>query len=92
MTEIRAHLIISGRVQGVGFRNAARKKAKKIGVNCWAKNLADTTVEIEVEGPEDSVYEFINKIKKNSNPFAKVKNIDISINEDLKGYKTFKTA
>jgi acylphosphatase len=51
----RAHVYISGRVQGVGFRAATRRKAATIGVDGWVKNLADGRVEAVFEGESDQV-------------------------------------
>ncbi|HLH78246.1 MAG TPA: acylphosphatase [Candidatus Binataceae bacterium] len=48
--QLRLHLLISGRVQGVFFRAAAAHEAQGLGLRGWARNLADGRVEIEVEG------------------------------------------
>lgn len=53
MTRVR--LIVLGRVQGVGFRYAARDAASECGVAGWVRNLADGTVEIVAQGPADAV-------------------------------------
>ena len=49
------HAVVSGRVQGVGFRWSARAEAQRLGVSGWVRNLPDGTVEAEVEGDEGSV-------------------------------------
>lgn len=54
MTE-RAHLHVSGRVQGVGFRASTRREARDQGVSGWVQNLADGRVEAVFEGPEADV-------------------------------------
>lgn len=54
MNTISKHLIISGRVQGVGFRYFTYKTAKELGIKGWVKNLQDGTVETVFTGsPED---------------------------------------
>lgn len=58
------HLIVSGRVQGVFFRDNTRKKANELGLNGYAKNLADGDVEVVAEGNEDKLKELIDFIKK----------------------------
>ena len=52
---IRANLVIKGRVQGVGFRANARRKASGLGLKGWVKNLQDGNVELVVEGEEQLV-------------------------------------
>lgn len=49
------HLLISGRVQGVGFRYFTRKNAQKIGVTGFVKNLPDGNVETAFRGTPDQV-------------------------------------
>ena len=56
MNKVRAHLIISGRVQGVCFRMETRHVAQRHGnVYGWVKNLPDRTVEAVFEGDESNV-------------------------------------
>jgi len=58
------HLIVIGRVQGVGFRFYARDIAQKTGVNGWVKNLPDGNVEITAEGSIEKVEMFFEKLKE----------------------------
>ena len=59
MAEIRAHIIVSGRVQGVGFRFFVMKIARHLKLKGWVKNLYSGKVEILVEGEEGMVEELI---------------------------------
>ena len=44
------HFTVSGRVQGVGFRNWAQKTAQKMNISGWVRNLSDGRVEIKALG------------------------------------------
>jgi len=52
----RHHVIISGRVQGVGFRAYTKNKADSLGLVGWVKNIMHGRVEAVYEGDEASVY------------------------------------
>ena len=51
----RAHVYVTGKVQGVYFRATTRDTADKHGVDGWVRNLDDGRVEAVFEGPEDAV-------------------------------------
>lgn len=59
MGNIRVRLIVSGRVQGVWFRDSTRKKANEINIHGWVRNKADGTVEVLAEGDEKDVSELV---------------------------------
>ncbi|MDO8473932.1 MAG: acylphosphatase [bacterium] len=73
---ICAHLLISGRVQGVLFRQSARAKALELGLTGWAHNLLDGKVEIVCEGETEKVEQFIEWCKKGPS-LAKVENVEV---------------
>lgn len=52
-------LRVRGRVQGVGFRAAARAEARRLRLTGLARNEADGSVSIEVEGEPDAIDAFI---------------------------------
>ncbi|MFF1878557.1 acylphosphatase [Leifsonia sp. NPDC058230] len=52
---IRRHAIVTGTVQGVGFRWSAREMAHRLDVSGFARNRLDGTVEVEVEGEPEEV-------------------------------------
>ena len=60
----RMHAIVLGRVQGVGFRYFVKRAASELNLVGWVRNLSDGTVEVEVEGPEEDVEEFREKLWK----------------------------
>jgi len=49
------HVVVTGRVQGVWFRDSCRGQARACHVGGWVRNRADGSVEAEFEGPEDAV-------------------------------------
>ncbi|MFB6117838.1 acylphosphatase [Halosegnis sp.] len=52
---VRAHMFISGHVQGVYYRATTRDKARERGVDGWVRNLDDGRVEAVFEGPREAV-------------------------------------
>lgn len=58
----RLHIFISGRVQGVFYRDFTRKCAMLLDVRGWARNLPDGRVEIIAEGNEHDTKEFLAKL------------------------------
>jgi acylphosphatase len=56
---VRAHVWVSGMVQGVGFRIFAERAARRHGVAGFARNLSDGRVEAVAEGPPDAVRGFV---------------------------------
>lgn len=51
----RKHMIVSGRVQGVGFRYHARMLADALGLTGWVRNLYSGDVEMEIQGPQEAI-------------------------------------
>ncbi len=54
------HLVIHGRVQGVGFRASLAWEAQKINVTGWVRNRRDGTVEAMIQGDDEAVAALIN--------------------------------
>jgi acylphosphatase len=59
---MRRRIIVRGRVQGVGFRWFAREHARMLRLSGWVKNRPDGMVELEVEGPQERVEEFLRHV------------------------------
>jgi len=85
-----AHIIAIGKVQGVGFRFTVQQKAISLGITGWVKNLADGSVEMEVEGTKEQLNIFIQSLKKGLNPFVKINDLQIERIEETKDYKKFR--
>jgi len=65
---IARRALVSGRVQGVGFRFFAERAAREAGVRGWVRNLPDGRVETIAEGKERAVARYLEKIRRG--PFA----------------------
>ncbi len=52
---VTRHLLITGRVQGVGYRFYMQRKARELGVAGWVRNRSDGTVEAVVHGSSEQV-------------------------------------
>lgn len=72
----RAHLLVQGRVQGVGFRAFVQSQAVRRALTGWVKNLPDGRVESEVEGEETLVNEFIQTVRRGPS-LSHVQNVDL---------------
>jgi acylphosphatase len=61
--ETRAHILVEGLVQGVGFRWFVARHAQGLGLKGYVKNMFDGSVEVEAEGDRSLVEELINHLK-----------------------------
>jgi acylphosphatase len=55
----RVRIVVTGQVQGVGFRAATAQAAAEYGIDGWVANCRDGSVEIEAQGGEQSLTQFI---------------------------------
>ncbi len=76
MPIIRAHVHISGRVQGVFFRSNARDRVRELGLTGWVKNLPDGRVEAVFEGEGSRVKEMIEWCHKGPS-YASVSDVQV---------------
>lgn len=61
---IRAHILVQGRVQGVGFRQFTCRAAVQLGLTGWVRNLPDGRVEIVAEGEDLPLTSFMALIRQ----------------------------
>ncbi len=77
---VRAHVFVSGTVQGVFYRASTRDAARDAGVDGWVKNLPDGRVEAVFEGDREAVESMIEWCHTGSER-ANVKNVEVSFEE-----------
>ena len=80
-------LRITGKVQGVFFRQSSKEKADALGLNGFARNQPDGSVYIEVEGEPDSLQQFVAWCKQGP-PMARVEQVT-QTQAPVKGYTAF---
>jgi acylphosphatase len=82
------HLLISGRVQGIGFRYSMADEAERLGVTGWVKNRRDGTVEAVVDG-DPRALEAILAWARRGPRGARV--TDVQVSETTGGFERFET-
>ena len=85
---VRAHVFITGRVQGVFFRMYTQKEAEALKLSGWAMNLSDGRVEAVFEGEKEAVEEMLEWCKSGS-PSAEVSKVEVKWEspENLSGFE-----
>ena len=73
---VRAHVFVTGKVQGVFFRASTREKAQDCGVDGWVQNLDDGRVEAVFAGPTSAVETMIEWCHTGP-PAASAQNVDV---------------
>jgi len=73
---VRAHVVVAGKVQGVFYRAETASRAKRLNVTGWVRNLPDGRVEAVFEGEESSVNKMIDFCRRGP-PNAYVVNVDV---------------
>lgn len=87
----RAHVYVSGEVQGVFFRDSAREKAEDLGLSGWVRNLPDGRVEALFEGPSKGVREMVRWCEEGP-PHASVEHVEPEFDAargDLSGFEVW---
>ena len=85
----RAEIIVSGKVQGVWFRDYVKRSAIGLDLKGWVKNNPDGTVAAEVVGDRHVIEELIELIKIGS-PLSKVDNVSVERSQTNNKFQDFK--
>jgi acylphosphatase len=84
---IARRVVVAGRVQGVGFRFFAERTARALGVTGWVRNLPGGAVESVVQGEEDAVTSYLERLREGPR-MSRV--TEVRIEEiDLGGFDSF---
>lgn len=84
-TAVRA--VVRGAVQGVGYRDATRRRARRLGVMGWVRNQEDGSVLVHAEGEEGAVEELLGFLRRNTPP-ARVAEVAVE-RVKLEGHEQF---
>ncbi len=83
------HIIVTGRVQGVGFRYFTVRCANDLGISGWVRNLPDGSVETAIQGRGENIEEMIERLRQGPGA-ANVSSLEIeeieSGSEELSGF------
>ncbi len=85
----KAHLLISGRVQGVTFRASTKSKAQSLDLKGWVRNTDNSKVEAVIEGGKEKIEELIEWAKQGPR-LANVKKVEVDWRENKKEFDKFK--
>jgi acylphosphatase len=86
---IRAHVVVSGRVQGVNFRWHTQRKAQELGLMGWVRNRGDGRVEAVFEGEHQAVERMLNWCHVGS-PSAQVDGVEADYEEPTGEFRRFR--
>ncbi len=87
----RAHILVSGRVQGVFFRDHTQKWAISLQLTGWVRNIRDGRVETVAEGDKEKIKELVSRLKEGP-PLAQVEKVDVNWEEYKGEFKDFRIA
>jgi acylphosphatase len=85
---IARRFVISGRVQGVGFRWFTKDVAVREGITGWVRNLPDGRVEALAEGDEEAVTR-VERLLRQGPPGARVQSVNTMTEEFSGAYRNF---
>ncbi|MFQ6108200.1 MAG: acylphosphatase [Candidatus Aminicenantales bacterium] len=87
--DARAHIFVSGRVQGVFFRDHTRRWASSLRLTGWVRNLWDGRVEVLVEGKKERIESLISRLREGP-PMAYVEKVEVNWEEYKDEFNDFR--
>lgn len=84
----RVHLYVSGRVQGVWYRQSTVERAQALGLSGWVRNLPDGRVEVVAEGAPDAVDQLVAFCHEGP-PLARVEGVELAAETPTGEFGTF---
>ncbi len=88
-TKERLSARITGRVQGVGFRNFTQMRARQLGATGWVRNKSDGSVRLEAEGPRAALDELLDAVHEGPRA-ARVEDVDAEWTDATDEFETFR--
>jgi acylphosphatase len=85
---VARRFLISGRVQGVGFRWFTKDAADREGATGWVKNLPDGRVEALVEGELEAVTR-VERLIRSGPPGSRIETVRVDVEDPTGAYKSF---
>ncbi len=90
MVNVKAHVFVSGIVQGVFFRQGTKEQAEIYNVTGWIRNLMDGRVEAIFEGEKNNVMKLV-EYCHHGPPYAKVTKVEVEWKKYSGEFNSFKT-
>ena len=87
-SQVRAHILVNGRVQGVGYRAFAARVATQRKLVGGVRNLDDGRVELDVEGPRETIEALLAELGVGP-PAARVKAVTVEWNPGTERFTEF---
>lgn len=88
-TQVRVSARITGRVQGVGFRNFTQRRARRLGLTGWVRNEPDGTVRLEAEGTRSALEQLVDAVQEGPR-MAQVDDVEASWEEATDEFEVFR--
>jgi acylphosphatase len=85
----RVHVLVSGRVTGVGFRYFVQRWALRLALTGWVRNLPDESVETVAEGDEQALQDFVRCLKEGP-PFSRVEGFSVEWENSSGDFQDFR--